>query len=164
MPIKSYNRTKSVEYAHTWALARNPRYYDFDSIGGDCTNFASQVIFAGSSVMNFAYTYGWYYVNLNNRSPSWTGVPFLYNFLTKNTGNGPFAKEVDISEVMPGDLVQLLFDGDVFQHSPVIVETGSPPQIDNILVAAHTYDVDYNPLTNYTPEKIRFIHIEGVRY
>lgn len=50
----SYNRKKVLEYAQKWAYDRNPRYYNFDSIGGDCTSFASQCIFAGSNVMNYS--------------------------------------------------------------------------------------------------------------
>lgn len=43
-----YNREKAVEYARRWAYDRNPQYYNFDPIGGDCTNFVSQCLFAGS--------------------------------------------------------------------------------------------------------------------
>ena len=42
-----YDRDAAVAYARRWALSRNPLYYDFEDIGGDCTNFASQYIFAG---------------------------------------------------------------------------------------------------------------------
>ena len=79
----AYNREKVLSYAKRWAMSRNPAYYDFEDLGGDCTNFASQCIFAGSGVMNFIRTFGWYYINSNNRSPSWTGVPYLYNFWWK---------------------------------------------------------------------------------
>ena len=54
--------------------------------GGDCTNFVSQCIYAGSNVMNYDKNNGWYYNNTNDRAPSWSGVEFLYNFLTKNKG------------------------------------------------------------------------------
>ena len=49
----TYDRAKAVAYAERWALSRNPRYYDFEDIGGDCTNFASQCIYAGAGVMNW---------------------------------------------------------------------------------------------------------------
>ena len=39
-----YDRQKAVDYALTWALDRNPKFYDFSSLGGDCTNFISQCI------------------------------------------------------------------------------------------------------------------------
>lgn len=48
-----YDRKKAVEYAQKWAYKRNPNYYNYDAIGGDCTNFVSQCIFAGSQVMNY---------------------------------------------------------------------------------------------------------------
>lgn len=86
MRIIDYDRTKAVAYAEQWAYSRNPAYYSFNAIGGDCTNFISQCIYAGSGVMNYSNTNGWYYRNVNDRSPSWTGVEFLYNFLVNNNG------------------------------------------------------------------------------
>ena len=47
-----YNREAAVDYARRWAMGRNPAYFDFEEIGGDCTNFASQCLFAGAKVMN----------------------------------------------------------------------------------------------------------------
>ena len=41
-----YNREEAVSYARKWALGRNPAYFDFQKLGGDCTNFASQCIYA----------------------------------------------------------------------------------------------------------------------
>lgn len=162
MRKKEYDREKAVAYAHQWAYGRNPRYYNFEELGGDCTNFASQCLFAGSGVMNPTPTFGWYYYSLNSRAPAWTGVEFLYRFLTRNTGVGPVAVEVDISEVVPGDLVQISFNGWSYGHDPVIVEVGEDPSPANILVAAHTYDVDYNPIENYEYQKLRFLHITHV--
>lgn len=46
-----YDRISAVNYAKKWALSRNPKFYDFDPIGGDCTNFISQCIYAGAKVM-----------------------------------------------------------------------------------------------------------------
>ena len=84
-----YNREAVYEYAKKWAYGRNPKYYNFDSVGGDCTNFVSQCIYAGCKQMNYNRNNGWYYINGNNKSPSWTGVEFLYNFLTTNNYQGP---------------------------------------------------------------------------
>ena len=164
MSVHQYDRNRAVEYAHKWAYGRNPAYYDFEYLGGDCTNFASQVIYAGSGVMNYTPVYGWYYINLNNRSPAWTGVEFLYSFLINNKGVGPFAEEVDIKDIRPGVIIQLAFSASsAFNHSPVVVQTGNPPAYENILVAAHTADRDYYPILNYGWVRIRFLHIKGVR-
>ena len=162
--IQPYNRDKVLQYAHKWAYARNPAYLDFENMGGDCTNFASQCVFAGSGVMNYTSVYGWYYVNSYNRTASWTGVNYLYDFLINNTEAGPFAELVDASQAEPGDLGQLSFsDCRSFDHTPVIVKAGSPSEKNSILVAAHTFDTDYYRLMDFEPLYIRFLHIAGVR-
>lgn len=51
--MKTYNRESVYQYAKNWAFSRNPKYYNFDSIGGDCTNFASQCVYAGCNEMNY---------------------------------------------------------------------------------------------------------------
>ncbi|WP_084233943.1 amidase domain-containing protein [Papillibacter cinnamivorans] len=164
MRIVEYNRSAAVKYAHRWAYARNPAYYDYGSLGGNCTNFASQCIYAGSRVMNYTPTFGWYYRNAGDKAPAWTGVAYLYNFMTRKTESiGPFGREAPLSEARPGDIVQISFDGMSFQHSPVVVQTGQNPAPENILVAAHTQDADYRPLGTYTYKKLRLIHFLGVR-
>lgn len=158
-----YDRAAAVTYAHRWAYDRNPRYYDYEQIGGDCTNFASQCLYAGTGVMNFTPTFGWYYINANSKSPSWTGVEYLYNYLIeKKIRTGPFAVISDISIVQPGDIVQLQLDEDPeFDHTPIIVERGEVPTLETVLVAAHSADTDYRPLSSYPFKSIRFLHVLG---
>ncbi|MGE4352584.1 MAG: amidase domain-containing protein [Oscillospiraceae bacterium] len=163
MKTYDYRRDLAVAYAHRWAFGRNPKYLDFQGIGGDCTNFASQCIFAGSGAMNYTPTLGWYYINASSRTASWTGVEFLHNFLIKNKGQGPYAVITDISQIQPGDIIQLRFSGNVFQHSPVVVEIGEIPTIRNVLVTAHTFDADYRPIDSYPISEMRCIHILGFR-
>lgn len=163
MNVFAYNRQSAVDYAHRWAYGRNPQYYNYDKIGGDCTNFASQVLYAGCGVMNYTPTFGWYYKNANNKAPAWTDVDYLYAFLVKNKAAGPFGVRVGIEQAQPGDIVQLSFSEAGFQHSPVIVAVGQVPSYENILVAAHTIDSDNRPLSTYQWQDIRFIHILGCR-
>lgn len=158
-----YNRDKAVTYAHKWAYERNSKYYSFDQLGGDCTNFASQVLFAGCGVMNHSKGTGWYYNSANDRSPSWSGVEFLYNFLVKNEGAGPYSTKTEVEEILPGDIIQLKFGKDTFAHSLVVVNAGSPAEISNIYVATHTFNSDNRPLSSYTWTDIRFMHILGAR-
>lgn len=154
----TYDRNAAVDYARKWALSRNPAYYDFQDIGGDCTNFASQSVYAGARTMNFTPVTGWYYRSSYDRTPSWTGVEYLYNFLVNNRSVGPYGHEVPQREALPGDIVQLGTAGGDFYHSPVI--TAVTP---SILVAAHTDDALDRPLYSYRYDKARFIHIDGVR-
>ena len=111
-----YDRQKVIEYAKKWAFSRNPKYYNFDSVGGDCTSFASQCIFEGSNTMNYTKNIGWYYINGNSKSPSWSGVEFLYDFLINNKSIGPYGKEVSQNEIEIGDIAQLSFDGNKFEY------------------------------------------------
>ena len=139
-----YNRERAVEYARKWAFGRNPAYYDFSDLGGDCTNFASQCLYAGCGVMNYTRTFGWYYTSVNDRAPAWTGVDELRRFLVNNKGPGPYAREVAASEALPGDLVQLGDRNGRFYHTPVILAVEP-----DILVAAHSYYALDRPLSSY---------------
>lgn len=153
-----YNREAAVAYARNWAMSRNPAYYNFEKIGGDCTNFASQSIYAGAGIMNYTPVTGWYYRSSYDRSAAWSSVEYLYKFLVNNRGVGPYARVVSRDEVQPGDIVQLGTKDGHFYHSPVI--TAVTPEI---LVAAHTFDALDRPLASYIYDVARFIHIEGVR-
>ncbi len=165
MKIMQYNREKAVEYARKWAYARNPAFYNFNRIGGDCTNFASQCLFAGSGVMNYTSDIGWFYRSINDRSAAWTGVEFFYRFLTENyvnpigSGVGPFAEELSIQQLEIGDFVQFGRGTGDFYHTPIVVgfSRGEP------LLAAHSYDVFDKPLSMYQYDQIRCLHILGVR-
>ncbi len=158
-----YNRQNTIEYAKKWAFLRNPKYYNFDPVGGDCTNFVSQCIFAGSNTMNYTKNTGWYYINGNNKSPSWTGVDFLYRFLINNKSVGPFGRTVLQQEVELGDIAQLSFDGKKFEHTLVIVNIENKYTLSGIKIACHTYDSYNKSISEYSFNKIRFVHIEGVR-
>ena len=159
----SYDRQKAYEYAKKWAFGRNPQYYNFDPVGGDCTSFISQCLYAGSGVMNYSKSTGWYYINGNNKSPSWSGVEFLHKFLVRNTSVGPYGKEVEMQELQIGDIAQISFDGIKFEHSIMIVKIEDVNDINRIYSTSHTYDTFEKPIGIYAISKIRFIHIQGVR-
>jgi hypothetical protein len=162
---KPYNRARAVEYAQRWALSRNPLFYDFTGGGGNCTNFVSQCLLAGSLVMNPTETFGWYYVDVNNRAPSWTGVREFYEFLCgigdfspKDKRQGPFADDVARELVEIGDVVQLSNMRGQFYHSLIVsgFENG------DILVSAQSNDALDRPLSSYNYATARFLHVRGV--
>lgn len=159
LELHAYNRQHAYEYAMRWALAQNPLFYHFAGIGGDCTNFVSQCVLAGSGIMNEAETFGWYYHSLSSRSPAWTGVSYFYNFITANRGVGPFASVVDQDRLEIGDVVQLGHGDGTFYHTLLV--TGRKAR--EPLVSAHSYDVRNRPLSAYQYETARFLHIEGFR-
>ncbi|MBO5142536.1 MAG: amidase domain-containing protein [Clostridia bacterium] len=150
----SYNRNLAVEYALKWSLDRNPKYYNYDKIGGDCTNFISQSLFAGTGQMNYRKN-GWYYRDANNKSPSWTGVEFLYNFLISNKYEGPKGKEITKENLQLGDIIQLSFNGVIFGHTLIVTKIDEG----EIYVCAHTIDAKNRKLDSYNYKKIRYVMI-----
>lgn len=88
----TYNRNAAVNYANNWWNSRNNWYADFDNnnLGGDCTNFAAQVMQAGgyqndsgfyserTDLRQFAQPYHNTYPNNSGQwfftSPSFRGV------------------------------------------------------------------------------------------
>ena len=163
MKEREYDRKKAINYAKKWAFDRNPIYYNFDGVGGDCTSFVSQCIYEGSMIMNYNKN-GWFYKNGNNRSPAWSGVEFLYDFLINNKGVGPYGIRIPMNEIDLGDIIQLSFDGKNFGHSLIVVKIKKPIKLDNIFIAAHTYDSYNKPISEYSFQKVRFIHLEKVRF
>ncbi len=162
--IAPYDRFRAVAYAHLWAYSSNPLFYNYDQLGGDCTSFASQCVYAGSGVMNYDKTNGWYYVDGNQKSPSWSGVPFFYDFMTRNEESiGPYGRACALSEVQEGDIIQLSFDGETFGHNLVVVSTAWPYLPLTTLVAAHSANADDRSLATYSYKKARYLHMIGVR-
>ena len=151
-----YDRQKAKEYAKKWAYGRNPKYYNFDNIGGDCTSFVSQCIYAGSGIMNYKKDTGWYYNSINDRAPAWSGVEFLHRFLVNNKGVGPIGKETELNRIQIGDVIQLSFDGFIFTHTLIVVNIEDIITLDNIYVASHTYDSYNRRVSSYTFKNIRF--------
>jgi hypothetical protein len=157
MKFIEYNRAAAVEYARRWAFERNPKYMDFSKMGGDCTNFISQCLVAGGMPMNFDNPMGWYYRGSNSRAAAFSGVRFLYNFLTNDKQRrGPFARLAGIADLESGDIIQLSFDGNVFVHSLLVITGGSDP-----LVTTHSSDTFARPVSTYIFRQIRGLHIVG---
>ena len=129
-------------------------------IGGNCTNFVSQCIYAGSCKMNYKYTFGWYYISMEDRAPAWTGVEYFYTFMTTNMGVGPFGREASLDELEIGDVIQLAKEGEGYYHTLLVVGFEG----EDTLVAAQTDNAYARPLSTYDYDFARFIKILGVRF
>lgn len=149
-----FDRKKCVAYAEEWAFSFNPRFYNFTDLGGDCTNFVSQCLFFGGIGMNFAQ-YGWYYVDLNDRAPAWTGVEAFWRFATNNTEYGLQITPCNQTDLELGDVIQLGTET-VFYHTLLVTGFRSAPFRTEPLVAAHDYPAFNAPLSGYSYKRIRF--------
>ena len=152
--MQNYNRLSAITYAQKYALSPNPNYYHFGGIGGDCTNFISQCLFAGGFKMQYSQN-GWYYKSSYDRSPSWTSVTALQNFLLNNKKNGPQGKFTTLDNVELGDIIQLKQNAYRFNHTLIItkIENGE------IYVCAHSNDALNRRLSSYNYLQLLPIHI-----
>ena len=160
LATKPYNRENAVAYARKYAFSQNSQFGNFAGIGGNCTNFVSQCIYAGGCEMNYKPTFGWYYISLDERSPSWTGVEYFYNFITENADVGPFGRVVTREELELGDVIQLGREAEGYYHTLLVVGFDG----EDILVAAQTDNAYARPLSTYTYDFSRFLKILGIRF
>ena len=157
---KPYIRENAVAYAKKYAFSQNSLFASFAGFGGNCTNFVSQSIYAGSCEMNYTPTFGWYFISLDDRSPSWAGVEYFYNFIIGNADVGPFGRVATSDELELGDVIQLARNEEGYYHSLLVVGFDG----EDILVAAQTDNAYARPLSTYDYDYARYIKILGVRF
>ena len=155
-----YLREKAVLYAKNYWNKRNPRFFNFDKLGGDCTNFISQCLFYGGFDMKFDNN-GWFYSSLKSRSPSWTGVNEFCNFLITNTAkNSPQGELVQLSQIDVGDIIQMDQGKGYFHHNMLVTKIVGEKNFANILIACHSADAFDKSLADYKFSRIRCIKIK----
>lgn len=172
-----YNRNDAVNYAMKWispnSVLRNPDWFVYDDLGGNCSNYISQCLLAGGIPMD---VYGpmdsqwkWYSDVVNGRqaargrSPSWTGVNEFYTYCVNNTGFGLVAAvDANFYSGQKGDII--LFGTESNWNHAVIVtdiirdESGIP--IDYLINSNTTDRINY-PVSAYSYSNIKLIRILG---
>lgn len=149
-----YNRQKAIEYARKFVYNYNQAFYNFSNIGGDCTNFVSQCLLAGGIVMDYSPN-GWFYNNINSRSPAWTGVEEFWNYGIKNKNFN--LKEVNINELEVGDIVQFYNNRTrKYYHNVIITKIILPIKPEHILVTSHDNNAYNKSLVEYKNIFYRF--------
>jgi len=139
---KKYNAGWAVNYARAnWnrpygsGASQNP-FYNFADVvlGGNCANFASQVVMAGleartssareifgartTYLADKGYSQAWYFVSVSDRGPAWAGANALGRYAGGNlsTYKGLHFTKVtydtkttfmDYSKVTPGDIISM---------------------------------------------------------
>ncbi|MGG3279137.1 amidase domain-containing protein [Paenibacillus solani] len=139
---KKYKRKKAVDYANkyagtAWGAGNNGRYnfkyLNYNVKGGDCTNFASQVIGDQEEGGGLKMRGPWRYRYGGGGSRTWVQTDAFKNFivhsdygkviatgsfseLTKPTSKHP---ETAFSKLLPGDLIAHVMNNDVDHFSVV---------------------------------------------
>jgi hypothetical protein len=177
---KKYNRMQAVAYADKYAgdawgadndHKYNKKYKDYTHLGGDCTNFASQVIGDQAEGGGLKMTSNWYYRYKQGGSEAWVRTDSFKSFLvyrgygriiarggfkdlsvpSSRFPNGAFAK------LELGDLIAYEIKGDV-DHFCIL--TGRDPK-GYPLVNSHSSDRFHVPMDLGWDKKTKFslIHI-----
>lgn len=128
----------------------NPAYRNYNPVGGDCTNFISQVLFAGGLPM----THYWQYDQTKKRgSGAWVTAPGLAGFL-RRTGRahlvaaGSYAFVTRHTTQYPEGAVETLRPGDLVSY-----QTADAPTHSAVVVG---YDVQGVPLVDtHTADRFR---------
>jgi len=166
-----YDRESALEYAERWVGVRNPEWPAYDIYGGNCNNFASQVLLAGGIPMDTVGNAQWkWYGDTPNgtnsawgRSPSWAGVKEFYQYAEENSGFG-LACEISGSyfDGKPGDLLQFGALGD-WKHTVVIADVirDKDGNFVDYLIHSNTADRLFYPASAYPYTAHRLIQILG---
>jgi len=112
----SEERLGTVRYADQYCGAAsdgsngyryNPEYTDYNALGGNCANFASQALYEGGG---FKKTRAWNYKN-GKGSRAWINAQGFKDFLIYSgrgslLARGPYAKTYQIAfDLLPGDII-----------------------------------------------------------
>ena len=191
MYLYPYDRVDALMYIITYdGSARNPRFYDYSAIGGDCQNFGSQCIWYGLGGVNDASMIdgkyfpmvdngktdprSWYSTSIKYDTPNtyvWTGVDHFDDYIDDSGYNiqGPYGTIYSgIAYAERGDLIQIRANSTSDYHHTYVVYgvqgTAGSRTKDDIWVSSHTADRSNEKLSDccsYSLSNMRTIHIIG---
>lgn len=163
-----YDRQAAKDYAYKYWHSRNPEYYDFSNVGGNCQSFASQMAVAGGIPMDIEGDewQQWKFYGLevedkeirSGRSLSWATVDFFYDYLVANVGDSGMVADFDCNRYYsePGDIIHVGYDGTP-THTTVVADVYN----DYILINSNTLDMLNFPVDAYAYNTKRLIKILG---
>ena len=166
-----YDRTKALNYAKKYVTSRNSEWSNYSEYGGNCQNFASQVVYSGGVPMDLQGDAIWKYYGDTlsetkskiGRSTSWTGVTFFYDYAKANKGYGLCA-EVDINPFYAeaGDIGQVGYNN-IYKHTVVIVGNikDNNGKTTDLLINSNSINLENYPLSGYVYPNKRVIKILG---
>ncbi len=124
-----YNINQAVDYALTYALEMNPKFGNYEKLGGDCTNYVSQCLYAGGvpfDEVGMDVRYHWYWYSETSRAPSWTAANSLKFYMENNNVDentlGLRASPISIYNILRGDIIQLVDKSGHAYHSVICTD------------------------------------------
>lgn len=156
-----YNREEALSYANKYITTRHPQKNYYDASGGNCQNYASQVMNAGGIPMDKVGDATWHHED--GHTPSYVTVTDFYAYAKNNTGYGLCAlTDINPYYAEAGDEGQVGYDGS-FRHTVVISGTvkDSNGKVIDLLLHSNTVDLENFPMSAYSYPNKRIIKIMG---
>ncbi|WP_036736578.1 amidase domain-containing protein [Paenibacillus zanthoxyli] len=127
---KKYKRQKAVAYANKYAGSAwgagnkgryNPKYLNYNGKGGDCTNFASQVVGDQEEGGGLKMSGPWRYHYHSGGNSTWVQTDSFKNFIVRSgygrvIAQGGFSDLVKSTRQNPDGAFAKLFPGDLIAH------------------------------------------------
>lgn len=142
-----YNWPAAQSYAQQYALNGNPAYRTFSDVGGDCTNFVSQVMRAGGWVDRPGWYLDWnnWWYNDLNQTRSWTYTHAFQQFFN-TSGRGQFLSY--LTDLSIGDVIQIDFGADGSIDHGMIVDDKVSSTLSGMFMSYHTTNTYHRPLSD----------------
>ena len=165
-----YNREKAVEYNYKYINDRNPDYFAFDGIGGNCQNLASQSLHAGGIPFDLTGDYKWKSFSseldetseAKGRTSSWTGTQNFYEYVKYNKKGGVCADpDINMFYAEIGDVGHVGYID--YSHAVLVVDLikNNEGKVIDLLINANSVNVKDYPFLAYVYPNKRIIKILG---
>lgn len=158
-----YDVDSAIAYLYEYCDERNPYWYAYDAVGGNCMNFGSQVLLAGGIPEDERGSAEWYWDGQYDLALSWINVGRFYEYCRDNSGFGLVADtEAGYYTGEIGDVVIVGFDED-HRHTTLIsgiVRDGDGNVVDYLITCNTTNYRDF-PVSAYYYTFHRLIKIFG---
>ncbi|MBT2615079.1 MULTISPECIES: amidase domain-containing protein [unclassified Bacillus (in: firmicutes)] len=166
--LSAYSVSKAKDYAKKWYNSRNN--FSYQSEGNDCTNFVSQIIYAGGKSKKkpstipggiygttkywYSYKYDGAKVPYFKRSSSWVNVSDFYAFWSKTQSTkSSTSKSTLISYADVGDVIQFKKKNKTrYSHSMFVYEKSN----NTLYLSGHTDNYLKRNFKNISPEWIKY--------
>lgn len=161
----AYNRQQAWQYAERWWNGFHPSFRRFTD---DCTNYVSQVLWAGGFSMEFhaRRDRGWWYRRGAGGQEQWSyswAVAHALRWYLERSHRAQVVKSPADLDI--GDVICYDWNGDGhWQHNTVVVafDAAGMPLVNAHTVASHHRYWDYQDSYAYTERtQYRFFHILG---
>lgn len=146
--VSNFNVSAACYYAEKFALNYNPEYKSFSGIGGDCTNFMSQILHAGG----FKKTATW-----KPYTHAWIRVEEFYLYLTRQNLGIKLPNDTYLDR---GCLIQFYTPaiGRFFHNGFITYKL----QNNDCLYCCHSYDRLNYPLSKIYP--VRYPKLRALKF